>query len=230
MRGIAYRSVGLSRETRQAWNAVDVQFARRERTSREVLTMPDYDIVINLGASYFEGGGDNRVWNDGVNIKPLIWPGTARELFDDLMPVQPSEFPADVWIKAPGRGGRGKYMKSVDRSLVLPAEWDWQKHVEGIEYRVITVHDKVVQDFIRSGPNGDREYTWTPMAEVPRIVKRLARKAARRLDGYNVIAWDLISDGQTAYLLEGNSCPGMSEPTAQRIKRTMEEIQYARTT
>jgi len=225
---IAIRSVGLSAETTSAWRRNDVQFARSDRTPAEIVGM-GYNHILNLGKSSFTlphniVGEGPMVWNDGENIIPLLRPGATRELFGDMLPSQPTEFPADVWIKAPGSHGRGKYQKLVPHALALPPEWDWQMHVVGQEYRLITVGHKIVQDFMRHGSNGDRTYEWVAMKDTPLPIKRMARLAASRLPGHNVIAWDmLLTEEGAPYLFEGNTCPGVNEDTARRIVTEMEK-------
>ena len=182
----------------------------------------NYDMILNLGKSSFLTD-DERVWNKGQHIIDLIYPGKTRVLFDDLMPPRPTNYPADVWVKQPGAHGRGKSRMYVDYPLVLPGMWDWQEHINGQEYRLVTVGHRLVQDFLRHGENGNRSYEWLPMREVPQELKRMVRLAATRVEGNNVIAWDTIVDetGQP-YLLEGNTCPGVTAPTVRRITEEME--------
>lgn len=224
---IAVRSVQLSERSTNSWKSAGVAFARRGRSVEEVMGL-GYSMVLNLGKSAFNAGDDHRIWNNGPDIVDLIWPGSARTVWGDLMPPRPVEFPADVWLKAPGAGGRGKYKKAIDHPLVLPREWDWQLHIDGDEWRLITVGRRIVQDLRRHGENGDREYEWIRMRHVPSRVKDIAREAASRLDGYNVIAWDIIDDGEQAYILEGNTSPGMSSETAGRIVAEMTRQQDER--
>lgn len=219
---LAVRSVRLSTDTSDAWKAAGVRFARRGRPTTEIMEM-GYEVVLNLGKSDFRPDMDDypsvRLWNHGEDIFNLIWPGNARTVLNDLMPPRPVSFPADVWIKAPGAAGRGKFRKHVDHPLVLPKEWDWQQHVEGQEYRLITVGHMVVQDFYRHGLNGEREYEWVRMRDTPSELKEMARAAAQRIPGNNIIAWDMVwsNEDERAYIFEGNTCPGVSTPTVQRI-------------
>ena len=181
------------------------------------------DVVINRGKGDFRPeSGRHRVWNHGEDIEPLLYPGFTRELLGDMMPPQSVEH-GDVWIKAPGAAGRGKFRKAVDRELVLPREWDWQMHIPGQEYRLVTVGHKVVQDFLRFGDNGGRSYEWIRMSEVPMALKNMARTAAARLNGNNIIAWDMVVSEETdiPYLFEGNSCPGVNSDTVRRIVEEM---------
>jgi len=222
----AVRSLPLSEETKQAWRAVGAFYPRRGSSVERIEQVAaGAEFILNLGSSKFVSDGTIQVWNQGNDIYPLLWPGMSRELFDDLMPPRPTTFPSNVWIKPPGRGGRGKYHLNVGQELVLPRQWDWQVNVNGREYRLITVGDKIVQQFHRHGDNEDRSYQWLPAEDTPSNIRAMAKTAASRVYGENVIAWDLILDGAQAYLFEGNTCPGMSEPTAQRIVDAIREYQ-----
>lgn len=224
---IAVPSIKLSHNSKMAWKENGAIFPRSSRTVSEIMELAHdtrAEFVLNLGWSQFNPGASGiPVWNRGEDIHGLLWPGMTRALLDDLMPPQPTEFPADIWIKTPGRGGRGKFHKLVGERLVLPRQWDWQLHLEGQEYRLITVGQKVVQQFLRFGDNDDREYNWVPQEEVPGPLKALARHAASRVYGHNVIAWDMIwtsdirTESNNMYIFEGNTCPGMSFATATRI-------------
>ena len=221
---LGVRSLRLTTDTSSAWRSI-IRLADRGLTIDQIMRQ-GFTTILNLGKSSFIPDmaeyPDQRVWNHGDNIKPLLYPGLTRELMGELMPPMPRSYPANVWLKAPGHAGRGKFMKAVDYPLVLPKEWDWQEHIAGIEYRLVTVGHRVVQDHIRRGSNGDRSYEWLPMADTPSVMKEMAREAARKVPGDNVIAWDLIqqSDG-TPYLFEGNTCPGTNTDTVRRIVDAM---------
>lgn len=233
MAGLAVRSVALQSDTTQAWKEAGVQFARRGRTQEAIIRMAvenGYEFILNLGKSQFQPvihpwapPNPGFFWNKGQNILPLLYPGATRRLLDELMPAQPDQFPADVWIKAPGMKGKGKYKKAVTHPLILPDEWDWQVHMEGTEYRVLTVGGRVVQSFIKTGGAVEREYEWVGLTDTPRPIKRLARRAAGLLNGRNVVGWDIVQPdldeltGAQPKILEGNSCPGVNYATADRI-------------
>lgn len=222
---IVISALPLSDQTKRAWKEAGAVILRRGSTDERVLGfLRDYPFIINLGKTMFQPTEQvENIWNYGPDIEPLVWPGSTRELFGDLMPPRPTEFPADVWIKTPGRAGRGKFHKQVDHELHLPRQWDWQEHLEGEEYRIITVGRRIVQDFRRFGQNGDRSYEWLAMRDVPSVLKDLVREAASRVAQQTVVAWDtmLTTTGQP-YLFEGNTCPGMSTATAERIVREIE--------
>jgi hypothetical protein len=188
--------------------------------------------LINLGVSQFdpsesdEDRGYAFWWNRGQAIRMTRRPGDLRTHMGDLLPPIPTEFPADVWIKGPGHKGQGKDRQIISGlPLFLPRGTDIQLHVEGREFRVITVYHKVVQAFERTEAPGTttREYTWRGVSNTPRAVKELAREASRRVPGYNMYGWDIML-GTTVhdtepkpYLLEGNSSPGVNTNTVRRI-------------
>lgn len=226
MAGLAIRSVLLTADTTQAWKEADVQFARRGRTQEAIIQMgreSGYEFLLNLGRSQFQPTMmyDDPLgffWNSGQDILPLLYPGLSRELLNDLMPPKPTTYPADVWIKAPGMKGKGKYKKNIPHALTLPPKWDHQLHVEGTEYRVVTVGRRAVQSFVKTDVGDGREYEWVGLRDTPREIKRIARKAAKRLPGLNVIGWDIVlGDDDQPLIFEGNSCPGVNWETARRI-------------
>lgn len=240
------RSITLSSDTFDAWKAIGGWFPRRDRTPDEMLDLyaNNYDPtqpapIINLGNTGFsptesdlEARGIQAVpiFNLGDNIRPLVRPGTTRKLLNHLLPPYPRANRAGsrFWIKAPGSKGKGKTLTFGDALPKVPAEWDLQAHVVGAEYRVITVDDKVVQVNQRQGDNKNRSYQWVGVLSAPAVVKHQARVAARQLSGRNILGWDVIHvpGMQKAYILEGNSCPGVNPATAQRIIDFIEERTY----
>lgn len=183
-----------------------------------------YDFVLNMGNTSLRVNDlvGCIVVNKPSDINQTRTPGACRQMFGDLMPHRPTEeleFPVDAWIKAPGQRGRGKFKKKIDWPLTLPSEWDCQLHIDGTEYRVITVGHRAVQGFQRTGPNRRRQYTWTGLANTPDNVLELARTAAGRLPHATLRAWDLIQDHEgQPYLLESNSSPAMNATTTERVR------------
>ena len=217
------RSIPLGRDTINAWrNAGGVFIPRGTSGSERYRITSRYPVTINLGNTNINPAtiGSPYVLNLPGDIEALVTPGGARRLLDDFLPPRRT---GTVWMKGPGRAGRNKFLVETRERLVLPSDWDWQIHVTGQEYRLITVGAKVVQDFKRYGENGSRVYEWVRMRDVPEQLKQMARLAARRVPGYNVIAWDMIAtDDGRYFIFEGNTSPGMSTPTAQRIIREID--------
>ncbi len=232
------RSIPMSRETSEAYRSAGAIYPRRDRDIESINTMilsarvdgVPFRFILNYGNSNRDFNGyaatyPNTVypnkffWNQGRDIRSLVAPSRSRELLGEFMPGIPTSFPATVWLKPPGRGGRGKYIEEIMSVPKVPIMWDIQEHIEGQEYRIITVGNRVVQSSKRHGENGDRSYEWVGTAGTPTIAKDLARAASKKLDGSNVVGWDIIHDESedTIYLLEGNSAPGVNGFTANRI-------------
>lgn len=226
MRYIAVRGSALSTESKNAWKQAGVTFAHPDRDSSWLQNFAEQinGAILNLGRSQLNTE-NTPIWNLPETVFQMVWPGRTRQLLNDLMPPRPETFPAEVWIKAPGSKGRGKYRKEVRRSLVLPSDWDWQLHVEGQEYRLITVGYRLVQQHLRYGDNKNRRYEWLRMRDVPVRLKTTVREAAQRLAGRNIIAWDTIWSNDNPYILEGNTCPGVNNETVERIIKEMARVE-----
>lgn len=235
------RSITLAQSLVNTWKELGGWFPRRDRTTESMLVLRrnNYNTtspIINLGNMRFNppdllleamGNDPNVLWNKPDNVRDLVQPASTRRLFNDLMPPQPTEYPCRAWVKAPGYGGRGKEQMILHNARDLPGGWDVQVHVEGQEYRAITVGTKVVQGYERHGPNGDRSYSWLGANGLPDDVLNLAKIAAGRLHGNNFIAWDLIMNDEEIGLFEGNTCPGVNRATAKRVLDQMEGRHYA---
>ena len=221
-------AIPLSSETRAAFRMYGGVPARLDRTDAMLEGWcNDHAWVLNMGRQSFDPQCDRLVINRGPVIAPLIYPGHSREVFGELMPPFPDTFPVDAWIKAPGRGGRGKNMHALTELPDIPDKWDLQVNIEGKHFRIITVGDVVVQDHEKEGTEDPEErlYHWRRMEDVPRPVKHIAREAARRLSNLDtMIGWDIIyqKEENRAYLLEGNSSPGVNAPTVGRIMTQIE--------
>jgi hypothetical protein len=234
---ILLRSIPLSADTLAAWRSQEVLTIPGHPDLNEVEQWVRYreDVqcihgMINLGVSQFdpvetdEERGYAFWWNRGAAIRMTRRPSDLRIHMGDLLPPMPSAFPADAWVKGPGHKGQGKSRHLLSGLPVfMPRGADIQLHVEGQEYRVLTVNHRVVQSFERSGDNSAREYSWRGVTNTPRIVKQAAREASKRIPGYNMYAWDIIL-GTTqedpepkAYVLEGNSSPGVNSHSTKRI-------------
>lgn len=228
------KSIPLSKRTRKAWKAATPTptfiLQRPQQEMHAVLRhlSPGPNIVINLGNIHLteglasEDAIDRRFyWNLAEWVAPIRTPGAARKLFSDLLPPQPTE--ADlanpVWVKAPGKGGNGKTKTILEKlNPKLPATWDIQTHINGTEYRIVTVGSTRVQAYQRTGENGNRKYHWVGVQNCPKEIRKIAKIAASRLHPNTIVAWDTILTAENkAYLLEGNACPGVNEHTAQRI-------------
>ena len=233
-RALMVRSIPLSSVTRNAWKNAGATFAKRTSTPERIERIADGRPIINLGNSsvHIEGA-----WNDAPIVAPLLTPYATRRRLGEFLPSPTYLGVGDYWLKGQGRGGANKEMIHVtslhqQNELKVRARWmegDVQRHIEGLEFRVITVGLKVVQVSRRSGPDDDRTYTWVGVHDTTMPVKEVAREATRRLDSEKtIIGWDVIqSTSSSVYILEGNSCPGVNEATANRILDAVEGIEYA---
>lgn len=254
------RSIPLSQTSRLAWKEHGATFFSRDRTvdsMRDTVAnpRPGWEFFINAGnseltdlnpPSYFP------VYNPGEVVNELLTPQVTRELLGDLMAPQTGEGEF-VWFKDQGRGGRNKYKHSTDSEAFAqrdPSQY-WEDHIEGTEYRIITVGDVKVQQFIRTGDNSARTYRWVNMSSLPSEVSRLVREASSRLcSNRSIVGWDVIftessisrtelrpsglgSDEQegrggrvapSAFILEGNTCPGVNTHTARRIVDRIRDV------
>jgi hypothetical protein len=222
---VVVRSVPLSTDTMEAWRSVGGMYPRRDRSPASIIDLAEdqgADFILNLGSSGFNHPVPYFVWNSAEWVTPINLPGTTRELFPDLLPPVPNPaVKTKAWLKAPGRGGRGKELVTFPENVsqYLPKTWDLQTHIDGQEYRIITVGPRVVQSSLRHGDNDSRSYEWVGLRGTPYAVKELAREAAQYLRGTCVIGWDIIMENDTdkVFLLEGNACPGVNVETAGRI-------------
>ena len=233
-RALIIRSIPLSSTTRNAWKANGAVFSRRERTyTREIEAIAGGRPIINLGNSSMDIEGS---WNNAPVVRPLLTPIGTRELMPHLLPTNEWAGEGYYWLKGQGRGGANKEKVYVTNKashdvMLDRANWmkgDVQQNIGGTEYRAITVGTKVVQGMKRIDTGGDREYEWTGSSGLPRNIRMLAKKAAEMMgDEKTIIGWDLIDSDEGAFVLEGNSCPGVNEATAARILDAVEGVRYA---
>lgn len=237
-----HTAISLSSTTREAWKAHGAIMLRSDRSlNANIIRARELgaDLLLNYG-SHSDIREEDRefVWNPPELIRELAHPGAFRRKLGDLVVPRPEEYPADIWIKAPGQAGRGKTRIRTEGALSeLPPSWDWQAHIEGTEYRAVTVGNKIVQGFQREGENNARDYIWTGVNRLPERIKHSIRTALQRSNGEGgrddeseplfrtVLAWDtILTEGGEAYLFEANSAPGLSEPTAGRIVSLIDRL------
>lgn len=239
MKVLMVKSIPLSEDTQAAWKASEdheVKFLGRNRDvveARDIAERYNYDLVVNLGNSSLKLG-DGR--DAGV---PLVNSGEVVELLKDSakvragllgqhLPPRPQRGEA-FWIKGGGFGGRNKQhmpMFDPEADYGFP-DADLQRHVVGKEYRVITVGSKIVQVQRRIDDHPlnpeIREYEWVGLRGTPKAVKAFVKHLLISMPSYSLIGWDIIATDQAIYLLEGNTCPGVNEATAERILKQLNE-------
>lgn len=199
----ASQSITLSERTFNAWKSVGAKFFTPDRSDDYIKRIVrqsgrEEEFFINLGrvelAALSEGLGGLPVWNNGPDVVwPLNTPFRTRELFDDLMAPQSGEGEY-IWIKEPGWGGRGKERVRTEDADLAEIPY-WEDHVEGDEYRIITVGNLRVQQFKKEGEPGAWTYTWVRMRDLPETAKDIVKRASERLPRRSVIGWDVIVPG-----------------------------------
>lgn len=241
MRKYILQGIPLARSTREAWKEYGWIVLRRGSTeelmntlvnhAQEIMQYEGKFVILNCGLSQFTEAawkdyldynwiGDERnfiLFNPGEQIALTRRPGDLRRLMDELLPPRPDHYPAQAWAKGPGHGGENKALQMWQKDPQLPKEWDLQTHIEGQEYRLVTVNGTVVQCSERHGSNGERAYTWRGVREAPRGSIPLVKRASEYLEKSSIIAWDIIADDSKCYILEANTAPGVNSHTARRI-------------
>lgn len=230
---IVNQGIALSRRTRESLKQVGGLILRVDRDPAYVLDNARINgcvPILNMGGSALTQDLDPEatIWNPGELINLTRRPADFRNVVGELTPPPPESYPADFWVKAPGAAGRGKtFVHDGEAPGRLPRGWDIQRHIDGEEFRIISVGSKLVQGFRRMGDNNNRRYEWTGTAQAPRNVRKVVRMGianiARIVDQNPetlpvVLGWDTIINRDGAWLLEVNTAPGLNQFTAQRIK------------
>src|SRR5690606_15520979 len=143
--------------------------------------------------------------------------------------MPPHECDGPHWHKHGGFGGAGTTFHEREMDGCRQADGEIQKHIEGDEYRVITVGDKVVQasrkvnvEWINGRHHFD--YEWCGVEGVRRNgIIPLLHESVDKIPGgeMSVLGWDIIV-GERPYIIECNTSPGVNEPTARRIVSAVE--------
>lgn len=215
----------LSAETKDAWRYSGGVFLRRSRNGiipRKAAEKAD--VIINLGSFDLtvplEDGLD-CVWNWPSSIAAVSSPHRFMEVYggEGLTPVY--EGVGAHWHKT--LKGKRVFHSSSDCGVVYGAV---QKHVDGEEYRIITVGDRIVQASHKTPIENPTSrwhrfhYRWVG---VERIRKGgfipLLKEAVGLISRWErtIIGWDVIHDGGRPWLIEANFCPGVNVPSAGRI-------------
>jgi hypothetical protein len=227
---LGIKSVPLMRSTNVAWKTVpDFYFLARERSARSArahVNTRSYDAIINLGRLDVElGESISPVFNDLDTIRAVSTPAALRRTMGDFLPPQT---PAN-WIKGPGFGGTGTEFEPGwgfrEYEPLGPGE-DTQAHIEGTEYRVITVGESVVQASRKGertvGANGRNQfaYEWVGIQGIRKSgIIPLLKEAIKLVPGgeRSVLGWDIILAADKPYVIECNTSPGVNDATAARI-------------
>lgn len=220
------RSIPLGPDTMDAWRSVGAKFLARARKGvvpGEVAAR--YDFVINLGNTNYRDSGGVTVYNHPDTVRAISHPLALRRTLGNFIPERTIRGPH--WHKSGGWGGKGTvfHEKSLGECAVLPG--DSQKHVDGQEFRVITVGDMVVQahrkDSVNHGwppiPTGF-DWRWVGLDGIRRNgIIPLVKKAMEQIPhgAYSVFGWDIMHSNHGPFVLEINTSPGVNPATAERI-------------
>ena len=227
---LAVKSIPLMRGTNNAWKTVPgLFFADRKRDSRSIerhIASRHYDAVINLGRVDIDFGNClGRVFNDPSTVRAISTPKALRRTLDDFIPKYTHI--GNHWHKSRGYGGMGKSFHAETEVSCVGYDGDAQRHIPGLEYRIVTVGDRIVQASLkgerRTMLNGRNSfaYSWVGVEGVKNGgFIPLLKEAIRTVPGgqSSVLGWDVLSlVGETPCIIEVNTCPGVNSATAGRI-------------
>ena len=231
----AIEGIKLSQSSAAAWREAGVQTLYPRRIGHPLTFLQaGHDVVLNLGSRAGSVSSVQRLF-DGVFFNPVevVKATTSQPVFGhimvDLTPEDMMETDEErtVWLKGPGRAGKNKFALGIAGQIYeVPRGFVVQKHIEGEEWRLHSVNDRIVQSHRRVGENVNREYIWMGVKHTPMDLREMVKEGVRRLHEWvdvdspnTVLAWDLIHDGDRPYVLEANTAPGMNSATAERIIR-----------
>lgn len=230
---ILCRSIPLSKDTRDAWRDAGVRLVRRSslnsRAIRAIVERLDEPRILNLGNLDIDFSGIKcDIYNRPDTIRAISHPVSLRHTLGDFIPEQTRNGPH--WHKEGGFGGRGATFHEKLLGECVAFGGDVQAHVNGVEYRVITVGNVVVQaskkvnvEWVNGKHNFDYEWCGVDGIRSNGIIPYL-KSAIEAVPGGSmaVLGWDIIV-ADRCYIIECNTSPGVNEPTAKRIVSQMEK-------
>lgn len=224
---LALRSVPLSHGTRNAWHNAGVRFRRRGVTKAWSSQYRDnaFAAVLNLGSlSHSFDHVPVPIFNEPETIRSISHPKALRRTLDNFLP--PSVDTSHHWHKCGGFGGRGTTFHESRQDDCDDFHGDTQLHVSGMEYRILSVGERIVQASLKHGSHSQFDWEWVGVEGVKKNgIIPLLKEAIQLIPGadYSVFGWDIIHDGSQPYILECNTSPGVNEATAQRIVQAIKE-------
>jgi hypothetical protein len=224
---LGVRSIPLSQETRTAWSSANVKFAKRNYSEKQLNALAlklDVEAVVNLGnLNYDFTELTMPVFNMPISVRHVSHPAALRRNMNAFIP--PMSLNGPHWHKSGGFGGRGKefHEKACDSVWGIV-----QKHVDGVEFRVITVGEFIVQAHRKEVLPGVGNFVWhwTGVEGVGKngIIPHV-KEAISFVPNHvrTVFGWDIIVDKDRPYTIEINTSPGVNELTAARIVRAIRD-------
>ncbi|NIR92684.1 MAG: hypothetical protein GWO08_03150 [Gammaproteobacteria bacterium] len=146
-----------------------------------------------------------------------------RKTIPDFLPPYDSVVPH--WHKQAGFAGAGKTFHAEPCSGTLSG--DIQAHIEGTEYRINTVSDRIVQAHRKTPCDGGFVWEWVGVQALKGTgILPTVKKALKQLPFYerSVLGWDVIHTPDRTHVLEVNTSPGVNAATAKRIVKVIMEV------
>ena len=235
------RSIPLVRATRNAWRSSDVTIIRRRDSKRwDIAVLVNYlggQAIVNLGNLDHEFNSlDIPVFNCPDSIRAISTPAALRRtLGDNYIPQYTIKDPH--WHKRKGWGGDGKIFHEKELGKCAVMGGDAQKHIEGTEYRIVTVGDVIVQASRKEKKNAGYtnnnsisfDWYWCGIDGIRNngIIPHV-KDAIKNIPNwpYTMFGWDIIvsNNNNRVYAIEINTSPGVNEHTAQRIVNQIKKV------
>ncbi len=231
--GVLLRSIPLGRITRNAWTDNGIHIVKRSRdNNRDVLSTirrVAAKFVINSGSlSHDWTGCPVPVFNTRDSIRAISHPVALRRTLGDYIPKDNDRGPH--WHKTGGHGGQGTVFcaPGTGNSRCRGMSGDVQQHIDGTEYRVLTVGDIIVQASLKERVNVISSFNWKWVGIdgirntgiIPQI-----KSAVNNIPNweFTVFGWDIMVDDKP-HILEINTSPGVNDASARRIIQQIERV------
>jgi hypothetical protein len=228
---LATRSVPLAKDTMEAWRKQGVIFRHRGRLKVWDIRYhePHIQAVINLGCLDMDFKDvPVPIFNQPSLIRAISAPFALRRTMEEMLPEYTHKGPH--WHKTNGYKGVGKkFLPEFEGGCAVIGS-ESQRHVTGIEYRVISVGDKVVQAQRKhhdGNPLDGFEFEWVGVKGIAKTgIIPYIHEAIKFVpfSKYSIIGWDVILTDIQPYIIEANTSPGVNEATAKRIISVVKEI------
>ena len=229
--GILLRSIPLSRTTRNAWRSNGIHIVKRSRDNdkdvRAIVQRMGAGFVINSGSlSHDWSGYPVPIFNTRDSIRAISHPIALRRTLNDYIPNH--SVSGSHWHKYGGFGGRGTVHHENRVAGCTNGPGDIQQHIDGTEYRVLTVGDTIVQASLKERRNviGSFNWKWVGLDGIRNGgIIPLVKDAITSVPNwrFTVFGWDIIVDKEP-YVLEINTSPGVNDASARRIIQQIERV------